>query len=181
MKFIKLMAVAVCCPLIALCQDITGLWAGTLYNDSTQQYHQYEIGISKENGKYSGYSHTWFMIDGKKYFGVKKIKVRVASDGKIIAEDGELMLNNYPVQPNKDVKQLNILDFVNKGTELTLTGEFVTNRTKKFAPLTGRIQLKKKDSYVHSDLVPHLQSIMKGQELSFVSETAQSLVNNTSK
>ena len=181
MKVFKLMALAICCPLMALCQDITGLWTGTLYNDSTKQQHQYEIRISKQNGKYAGYSHTWFVIDGKKYFGVKKIKVKLAPDGKVIMEDDELMLNNYPIQPNKEIRQLNVLDFSNTGAELALTGEFVTNRTKKFAPLTGSINLKKKDSYAQSDLVPHLQSIIKGEELSYMSETAQSLVSNTTK
>ncbi|RYD77985.1 MAG: hypothetical protein EOP53_12025, partial [Sphingobacteriales bacterium] len=159
MKFIKLMAVAICCPLMALCQDITGLWSGTLYNDSTRQYHQYEIGISKENGKYSGFSHTWFTIEGKKYFGVKKLKVKIASDGKVIMEDGELMVNNYPVQPSKEVKQLNVLDIKSLENELLLDGEFITNRTKRFAALTGRINLKRKNSFVQSDLVPHLRNI----------------------
>lgn len=181
MKFIKLMAIAICCPLMALCQDITGLWTGTLYNDSTQQYHQYEMGISKENGKYSGFSHTWFVVEGKKYFGVKKLKVKIAGDGKVIVEDGELIVNNYPVQPNKDVRQLNVLDIKNNGNELLLDGEFMTNRTKKFAALTGRINLKRKNSYVQSDLVPHLQTITKGQQLSFISESAQSIVNKNSK
>ncbi|RYY68128.1 MAG: hypothetical protein EOO13_13145 [Chitinophagaceae bacterium] len=132
MKFLKLMLLAFCCPLAALCQDITGLWTGTIFNDSTQQYHQYEVGITREKGKYTGFSHTWFMIGNTKYFGVKRIKVRIAADGKIIMEDGELMLNNYPVQPNKDVRQLNVLTLETTGTDIGLTGLFVTNRTKEF-------------------------------------------------
>jgi len=178
MKLIKLMLLAFCCPLAALCQDITGLWTGTLYNDSTRQYHQYEIGITKENGKYTGFSHTWFMIDNKKYFGVKKLKVRIAADGKVIVEDGELMLNNYPVQPNKNVRQLNILDLQTSGSETALSGPFVTNRTKEFLPLTGQISLKKKSNFSQSDLVPHLQHITNGQDLSFVSGSAAPLVKN---
>ncbi|MBC7936846.1 MAG: hypothetical protein H7Y86_15975 [Rhizobacter sp.] len=178
MKLIKLMLLAFCCPFAALCQDITGLWAGTLYNDSTRQYHQYEIGITRENGKYTGFSHTWFMIDNKKYFGVKKLKVRIAGDGKIIIEDGELMLNNYPVQPNKNVRQLNILDLQTNGDEIALNGPFVTNRTKEFLPLTGQISLKKKSNFSQSDLVPHLQQISSGQDLSFISESTAPMVRN---
>jgi hypothetical protein len=41
--------------------DITGLWKGTLYNDTTQQYNQYEVAISKEKGKLTGFSHTWMI------------------------------------------------------------------------------------------------------------------------
>lgn len=178
MKLMKLMLLAFCCPVSVFCQDITGLWTGTLYNDSTQQYHQYEIGISKENGKYTGFSHTWFMIDNKRYFGVKKLKVRIAGDGKIVIEDGDLLLNNYPVQPNKNVRQLNVLNLETNGNETAMNGPFVTNRTKEFSPLTGQVSLKKKSNISQSDLVPHLQNISKGQELSFISESAAPLVKN---
>lgn len=178
MKSIKLMLLAFCCPLVSLCQDITGLWTGTLYNDSTQQFHQYEIGISKEKGKYSGFSHTWFMIGDKKYYGVKKLKVRIASDGKIIIEDGELVLNNYPIAPNKDVRQLNILSLQTAGAELMLNGPFVTNRTKEFLPLTGSVTLKRKSNFNQSDLVPHLQNIMKGEQLTISAGPTTPLVKN---
>lgn len=178
MKSIKLVLIAFCFPLASMCQDITGLWQGTLYNDSTKQYHQYEIGISKEKGKYTGFSHTWFMIGDKKYYGVKKLKVRIASDGKIVMEDGELVANNYPIAPNKDVRQLNILDFEKAGTETMLKGPFVTNRTKEFLPLTGIVQLKKKHDVSQSDLVPHLQNIMKGEGLTIVNNPSAPLVKN---
>jgi hypothetical protein len=181
MKSLKISLLVFLCPLSAFCQDITGLWTGTIYNDSTQQYHQYEVGISKENGRYTGYSHTWFMIDNKKYFGVKKLKVRVAANGKIIIEDGELLLNNYPVQPNKNVRQLNVLDMEQKSGDLVLNGLFETNRTKEFLPLTGKVSLTKRIGVSQSDLVLHLQNITKGETLSFVSETASSLVKNEKK
>ena len=181
MKLIKLLVLAFCCPFTALCQDITGLWTGTLYNDSTQQFHQYEVGISKENGKYTGFSHTWFMIGNKKFFGVKKLKVRIANDGKIIMEDEELMLNNYPVQPNKNIRQLNILDIAKNGDQLLLSGEFVTNRTKQFLPLTGKVALTKNSAVSQSDLVPHLQNISKSQDWTYISASAGALVKNEKK
>ena len=58
--------------------DITGLWKGTIYNDTNQLTYQYEIGISKEKGKYSGFSHTWFTLGDSQYFGVKKVSVKIA-------------------------------------------------------------------------------------------------------
>lgn len=178
MKLVKLMLLAFCCPVAAFCQDITGLWTGTLYNDSTQQYHQYEIGISKEKGKYTGFSHTWFMIGDKRYFGVKKLKIRIAGDGKIVIEDGELLLNNYPVPPNKNVRQLNILSMGTIEGQPALSGPFVTNRTKEFSPLTGEVSLKKKTGISQSDLLPHLQNINKGNDLGRVPEPAGALVKN---
>jgi len=58
--------------------DITGLWKGTMYNDTTQKFYRYEVGISKEKNGYSGFSHTWFIIGDTQYFGVKKVKVSIA-------------------------------------------------------------------------------------------------------
>ena len=69
-------------PLFIFSQDITGLWKGTMYNDSTKTALPYELLIKKEKGKYSGYSYTWFSIGGEEYYGVKKVKVSVAKDGE---------------------------------------------------------------------------------------------------
>ncbi|MEO6254641.1 MAG: hypothetical protein ABIO79_15120, partial [Ferruginibacter sp.] len=82
MKNFTLLTLVLCCPIIAFCQDITGLWKGTIFNDSTKQTLPYEIVISKEKGKLTGYSHTSYVINDKKYYGIKKMNIRVAKDGK---------------------------------------------------------------------------------------------------
>ena len=147
--------------------DITGLWKGTLYNDSTQKYYRYEIGISEEKGKLSGFSHTFFLADDKEFYGVKKIKIKRAN-GKIIIEDAGLIANNYPIAPAKGVRQLNILILEIKDSIMTLTGPFSTNRTKEYASLTGTINLQRKNDFWQSALVPHLQELGMSNELSFV-------------
>lgn len=148
-------------------QNIAGLYTGTLYNDTTKMYYKYEIAISEENGKLSGFSHTWFILDDQQYFGVKKVKVKQV-DGKIIVEDDELLSNNYPVKPAKNVRQLNILTLDAEGK--ILSGPFTTNATKTYRPLTGYIQLEKKGNYRQSALVPHLEELGKVNDLSFLSE-----------
>ena len=57
--------------------DITGLWRGTMYNDTTQRFLKYEIAISEKNGKLIGYTHTYFILDDKEYHGVKKTKIKI--------------------------------------------------------------------------------------------------------
>ena len=47
----KLYSLVLLFPLTVNAQDITGLWKGTLYNDTTQLTLRYEIGISQEKGK----------------------------------------------------------------------------------------------------------------------------------
>jgi hypothetical protein len=136
--------VALCCiPVFAFCQDITGVWKGTLYNDSTQQAYQYEVVISKTKGKYTAFSHTWFVLNNKKYYGIKKINVRIAKDGKIVMQDEDLVENNYPTPANKNVIQLNVLDLAITGADATLDGLFVTNRSKAFNALTGKIHVSR--------------------------------------
>ena len=157
MKNFTLIVVALCCPIFVFCQDITGLWKGTIFNDSTKQSLDYEIVISKKNGRYSGFSHTWFVVDDKKYYGIKKINVRVAKDGKIIMQDASLVEDNYPILPSKNIKQLNVLDLANNGDETVLNGLFVTNRTKDFHEHTGRINIKRVNPLSQSYLMQFLE------------------------
>lgn len=162
MKYLLPVCVFICASFTSFCQDIDGLWKGTIHNDTTHHVLQYEILITKNKGKYTGYSHTWFLINDQKFFGIKKIKVRKAGDGKIVLEDDELVSNNYPVPQNEGVRQLNVLDLDYAGNESKLNGVFVTNRTKEFAPLTGRTYLQKVDISSKSDLVDYLQ--LRGKE-----------------
>ncbi len=155
-------------------RDITGLWKGTLYNDSTRKYYRYEIGISEEKGKLSGFSHTFFLDGDKEFYGVKKVKVK-KMDGKLIIEDAGLIANNYPVAPAKGVRQLNILTLESKDSMMVLTGPFSTNRTKEYSSLTGFVKLERKDDFWQSALVPHLQELGKADELSFVQQEKEQI------
>lgn len=154
-------------PAKLMAQDITGLWKGTLYNDSTKKNYRYEIGISEEKGKLSGFSHTFFLVNDKEFYGVKKVKVR-KTDGKIIIEDAGLIANNYPEAPAKGVRQLNVLTLEIKDSIMTLTGPFTTNRTKEYSALTGTINLQRKNDFWQSALIPHLQELGRSNDLSFV-------------
>ena len=181
MKFFKISALALCLPLSAFCQDITGLWTGTLYNDSTQQFHEYEIGISKEKGKYTGISKTWFFIGLQRYEGVKEVKVSIAKNGKIVIEDANLVFNNYPLQTPKEVRQLNILDFQKQDDQYLLNGLFVTNATKKYSPLTGKISLKRTSNFSSTDHEQYLQNRSTVKEINTNSADEQLVKNEKEK
>ncbi len=158
MKPIIFIITVLCCPVFAFCQDITGLWKGTMYNDSTHQSLDYEIVISKEKGKYTGYSHTSYVIGTTKYYGVKKISVRIAKDGKIVMQDAKWLENNYPGEQSKNVIQLNVLELAKSGNESYMDGLFVTNRSKNYNALTGRMSIKKVNSQVAQlELIKYLQ------------------------
>jgi hypothetical protein len=158
MKPIIFIFAALCCPVFAFCQDITGLWKGTMYNDSTHQSLEYEIVISKMKGKLTGYSHTSYLIGSTKYYGVKKINVRIAKDGKIVMQDAKWLENNYPGEQSKNVIQLNVLDLAKSGEESYMDGLFVTNQSKAYNALTGRMSIKRVNALVvQSELMKYLQ------------------------
>ena len=158
MKALIHIIVALCCPMMVFCQDITGLWKGTMYNDSTKQSLDYEIVVNKIKGKLTGFSHTSYVLNDQKYYSIKKIDVRIARDGKIVFQDAKMLENNYPAQQYKNVIQLNVLDLANSGNESFMDGIFVTNRSKEYQAFTGRMSIKKVNPLVaQSDLWKYLQ------------------------
>ena len=150
-------------------RDVTGLWKGFMYNDTTQQNYRYEIAISESKGKLYGYSHTYFILGDKEYHGVKKLKVK-REDDKIITEETELIANNYPVPPAKGVHQLNTLILQIKDSVMILSGTYETNRTRDYRPLTGFVHVERNNDYRQSALVPHLQELGLAKNLSFLKE-----------
>jgi hypothetical protein len=170
-NYIKFVFCLLCLPFQLLAQqeerDVTGLWKGFMYNDTTQKNMRYEIAISEEKGKLYGYSHTYFILDDKEYHGIKKLKVK--RDGnEITTEDDELIVHNYPVAPAKGIHQQNKLVLEIKGSIMLLSGFYATNRTKNYAPATGFVHVERTNDYRQSALVPHLQELNLAKNLTFI-------------
>ncbi len=172
MQYYKRLGILFCLlfPLQLVAQDITGLWKGVLYNDTTQKTIRYEIAISQKGKKLYGYSYTFFIYEDKVYQGLKKVKIKRVDD-KIIIEDDGLIAHNYPIPPNKNVRQLNVLTLRIEDSVMRLTGPFSTNRTKEFHSLTGSVEVKRRnDYYKQSALIPHLEELGLAKNLSFIQE-----------
>ncbi len=152
--------------------DLTGLWKGFMYNDTTRLNYRYEIAISENKGKLYGFTHTYFILGDKEYHGVKKIKIKKDGD-ELIAEDVELIANNYPIKPPKGVHVRNNLVFEIEDNVMTLSGKFSTNRTREYAPATGFIHVERKNDFRNSALIPHLQELGLEKELTFYTEEAK--------
>lgn len=152
--------------------DLTGLWKGTLFNDTTGLFYKYEIGISLEKNKYTGFSHTYFIRDDNEYYGVKKLAIHFDDQKRLIVEDNGLIANNYPETPAKGVKQTNVLTLVIYDSLMILEGPYSTNNTKNYHAITGKIRLERKDDFWKSALMPHLQELGQAEKLSFVRNEA---------
>ena len=148
-------------------QDITGVWSGDLYNDTTKQYIHYELAISEYNGKLSGYSHTTFIIDNIKNVGVKSVKIK-QKDNEFMIEDEKLIYNNYPEPPAKGVKTFSRLMLSENDSTQVLSGSWNTNRTKEYSKLTGNIFLERKKKIKETLIVSRLEQMGLTDQLSFV-------------
>lgn len=148
-------------------KDITGLWKGSLYNDSTKQTLPYEITISEDAGKLSGYSYTLFDIDGKKELGVKRINITRKND-ELIIEDVGLISNTYSAPPPKRVRQQSVVHLFENDTAMQLTGKWSTNRTRQYLPLTGSLLLEQAIDFRPMTLFKLLETLKLDTQLSFV-------------
>jgi hypothetical protein len=167
----KLCSLLLFFPFAANAQDITGLWKGTLYNDTTKETLPYEIGISQEKGKLTGFSHTCIISDDKLYFALKKIKIKKKGD-KIIVEDLDMIAQNSPFTPPKGVGKLSVLTLEIKDSIMVLSGKFATNRTKEYRVLTGGVYLQRKNDFRQSSLLPRLTEMGLATEKTYLPETA---------
>ncbi len=165
-------------PLKLFCQDITGVWIGSLYNDTTKSFISYELAISEQKGKLSGYSHTTFIIDGVPNVGVKSIKI-IRKKDKIFIEDVELLYNNYSVSPTRGVHQFSLLSLSGQSSVMVLSGTWKTNRTREYSSATGRLTLEKKKNFEDSKLVAQLEKMDLMGGLSFVEKPTDRKVITT--
>lgn len=154
-------------PLKLFAQDITGVWTGTIFNDTTQQTISYQVAISEYKGRLSGYSHTIFIIDNKENVGVKSINIKKKKE-KFFIEDDALIWNNYPEPPPKGVKMYSLLDLSFKDSLMILNGIFNTNRTKTYRPLTGTVHLEKVNNFSQTKLITKLNELDVSKSLSFL-------------
>ena len=96
-------------PLQIFAQDITGLWTGFIH--TTDKDLPYELAISENNGKLSGYSHTTFTVNGVDEIGVKAVTIK-NKNGNVLVEDEALVYNDFSVAPEKGVRQFDFLTLI---------------------------------------------------------------------
>src|SRR5687767_69717 len=111
-------------PFQIYAQDITGLWTGFIH--TTDKDLPYELAISENNGKLSGYSHTTFTLNGVEEIGVKAVTIK-NKKGNILVEDEALVFNDFSEAPVKRIRQLDILTLIVEDTVMMLNGTFKTN------------------------------------------------------
>lgn len=152
-------------PVTVYSQDISGLWSGYLYNDTTRKYLPYELTISENKDKSTGYSHVIILIDSIENVAVKTVQIR-KRNGKIFVEDEAFIYNNFIQSPPKGVRVFSNMIYRDK--DGVLSGEWKTNSTKQYSSVTGSIRLQKKEYLTHSKLIAKLDEFGLSNTLSFL-------------
>ncbi len=138
-------------------QTVSGLYSGTLYNDTTKMLQSYQLALSEYRGKITGYSYTTFVVNDTFYYGVKSIRGILKNDN-LLVEDDKLLANNFPESPAKGIRRLSVIPlYGSKDTITSLAGTWSTNRTKTFLPVTGSVKLMRDKDSTRSELIAHLK------------------------
>ncbi|MBS1741415.1 MAG: hypothetical protein JST81_00145 [Bacteroidetes bacterium] len=153
-------------PVSVFAQNLVGVWTGKIY--TTEKTLPYEVVISEQDGKLSGFSYTTFMVKGEQMVAMKSIVVKKEKDN-IIMEDVDLVFNSFDEESPKQLKQTNTLqlEIVNEKTML-LIGKFKTLKTDKFRSMTGGIRLRKDSIIEEPKLIAKLEEMDLTKSVSFL-------------
>jgi hypothetical protein len=147
-------------------QDVTGLWKGEIYVDSTKQYLPYEIAVSENKGKLTGYSRIIFLEEGKEEAGFENISLTWEGNKLIINDEG-FFEHSFSRKPSKRVKKEMTLSLAITDNEMLLQGSWKTNRTRFYLVATGTTLLKRKKDFQETALFKKLDSLKITPKLSF--------------
>ena len=162
-------------PIKLFAQDISGVWIGYLYNDTTKQNIHYELAISELKGKATGYSHTTFVIDSIENTGLKSVTIK-EKNGHFYIVDDKLIFDNYPEPPAKGVKQFSFLSLSENDHVQILSGIWRTNATREYRSLTGSVYLEKRKDAEETLVVTKLAQLNLLDKLSFLTSSDASRI-----
>ena len=155
-------------------QDISGIYSGTLVNDSLKMIQNYELALSEYRGKITGYSYITFVSNDTFYYGIKRVKA-TRQNGELVVEDVEMLANNYPKRPDKGVHVINRIPLPpGQDTILDMNGRWETTATKKFYSISGPLSLKRNEDSTQSPLIAHLTEL---KEINYQDEKKNNLKN----
>ena len=140
-------------------QKIGGFYKGTLYNDSTKMTQNYELALTEYRGKIMGYSYVTFVSNDTFYYGIRKIKAKIA-DHSLIVEDDKIIANNFPEAPAKHVNRIVTIPMKDQEDSLvSINGKWRTNQTKIYYSVAGSVEAVRSKDSSGSALFAHLKEL----------------------
>ena len=175
-KSFKLFIILLLFPVFFYGQTLTGLWTGSLSNDSTtvRQDQSFEIALTEYKGKVYGYSRSEFIVDDVLYYVVKRVKGTIEGDICEV-EDEEIIAFNFPRKLDKGIKVTSTF-IRNKNDGIwQLDGTWKTNATKKYYAVTGKVGLEEEKDLTASKIFPHLEELKLANEIAFYKEREEGI------
>ncbi|HEX2535299.1 MAG TPA: hypothetical protein VHK69_16255 [Chitinophagaceae bacterium] len=147
------------CSLAASAQHISGIYAGSLVNDSARTTHHYEIGLSEYKGVITGYAYTTFVANDTFYYSIRKVRAEKRRH-ELVIEDEKILAHNFPQRPDKGVgRTITIPLPEGLDTLRSAKGSWKTNQTRKFYATGGEMKLGKTTDSSRSPLIAHLTEL----------------------
>lgn len=176
MKTIKLTILLLSFPLTFYAQSLTGLWSGTLSNDSNtiRKDQSFEIVLTQYKDKVYGYSRMTFFVRDTLYYIVKRVKGTVEGDICQVKDDN-VISHNFPRKPDKGVKLVSTFRRNQQDSIWRLDGDWKTTESKKhrYYSISGKIALETEKDLAKSKLIPHLEELKMTDDIAVYQETKQ--------
>lgn len=173
MKTLKLLPLFLLLPLIFHAQkSLTGLWVGSLSNDSVtvRKDQSFEIALTEYKQKVYGYSRSSFIVNDTLYYVLKRVKGTINGDLCEVKDD-EIISYNFRGKLDKGVKMTSTFRMNKQDSTWHLEGDWKTNKTKKFYSISGKVELKEEPNYEKSKIFPHLEELNVADEIPFYAST----------
>jgi hypothetical protein len=176
MKTIKLTILLLFFPLTFFAQTLTGLWTGTLSNDSTtvRKDQSFEIVLTQYRDKVYGYSRMTFIVNDTLYYIVKRVKGTIENDVCEVTDD-DIISHNFPRKPDKGVKLISTFRRNQQDSIWRLDGDWKTNLSIKrkyyYKSISGKITLKTEPDLEKSKIFPHLVELKLADDVAFYKES----------
>lgn len=175
-KEYKLLAFLLLSPLFFYGQSLTGLWIGTLSNDSTtiRKDQSFEIALTEYKGKVYGYSRSEFVVNDTLFYIVKRVKGTIEGDVCEVTDD-EIISYNFRGKLDKGIKVTSTFRRNQTDSVWQLDGNWKTNATKKYYAVTGKVGLAEEKDLTASKIFPHLEELNLANDVAFYKERVESI------
>ncbi|HEX4876772.1 MAG TPA: hypothetical protein VFV31_08890 [Chitinophagaceae bacterium] len=170
-KSLRLTALLLITPLFFFGQSLTGLWVGSVHNDSAtvRKDQSFEIALTEYRGKVYGYSRSEFIVNDTLYYIVKRVKGTIEGDVCEVNDD-EIIAYNFRGKLDKGIKVTSTFRRNKGDSAWYLDGTWKTNATKRYYSITGKVGLEEEKDLTASKIFPHLEELKLANDVAFYKE-----------
>lgn len=158
-------------PLFFHAQSLTGLWVGSLHNDSStvRKDQSFEIALTEYKGKVYGYSRSEFIVNDTLYYIMKRVKGTIEGDICEVTDD-EIISYNFRGKLDKGIKVTSTFRRNKNDSTWYLDGTWKTNANRKYYSVSGKVNLEEEKDLTASKIFPHLEELKKADDVAFYKE-----------